>query len=626
MIFNGNRESTFFTLTSDLEEGIIGRIYGGAGDAATDNEENNAALDIKGPGGEAGIEMKRDKNAGKKNAKPDYESETVKATFKKKGTPSIFNRYEIFYFDNFSNSPNGFGEPLYDSPDRLSKYITSARKDSAQSNVLKNPTAQNIINWSKSGQSNAIEYDWADFLWCKNYGIVPNNYMVTLRRFALPAADDLFFIDKSLAPDIARMVTWVDGETNKWESVGLKFSTSMTWKKFESEIQSINVGDTNTGYGNEGGAMEGAGGIVGLIGGAMTTFSKLLDTDNAKAQRQTGNREPIDPYHDTMKVHGPIDVIKEMMIREKGLNFDQTFTLTFEYELRSIDGVNSKIAFMDLLANVMQLTSNKGKFWGGEIKYWGSKGHQKVKPLGDPQKLANGDYGGYLNSLMSNVEASIGRLTQGKDVFSPEGFTNLLKGMGSNLMDSVVGGGLDKMGRPGAIAVNSLLTGEDTGNWHVMVGNPANPIISVGNLIMEKTDVEFDGPLGPDDFPTKLKVICTLKPARPRERLGILDMFHRNGRIYTTVDPIKLGVKKVTRKTKKSSNQNQSNNQSTGTQNQSGENKNSKIADANMYIVSEGKTEEEVDARSLYNERFSNWLNAVTNNQSIIAANAAGIF
>jgi hypothetical protein len=182
------------------------------------------------------------------------------------------------------------------------------------------------------------------------------------------------------------------------------------------------------------------------------------------------------------------------------------------------------------------------------------------------------------------------------------------------------------MGRPGAIAVNSLLTGEDTGNWHVMVGNPANPIISVGNLIMEKTDVEFDGPLGPDDFPTKLKVICTLKPARPRERLGILDMFHRNGRIYTTVDPIKLGVKKVTRKTKKSSNQNQSNNQSTGTQNQSGENKNSKIADANMYIVTEGKTEEEVDARSLYNERFSNWLNAVTNNQSIVAANAAGIF
>ncbi len=109
---------------------------------------------------------------------------------------------------------------------------------------------------------------------------------------------------------------------------------------------------------------------MGAIGSIATTASKLLDTDRAEKQRSTGDREPVDPYHDTMRVYGPIDIVKEMMVREKGINFDQTFNLTFEYELRSIDGINTKIAFMDLLANVMQLVTNKGKFWGGEIKYF----------------------------------------------------------------------------------------------------------------------------------------------------------------------------------------------------------------------------------------------------------------
>jgi hypothetical protein len=93
------------------------------------------------------------------------------------------------------------------------------------------------------------------------------------------------------------------------------------------------------------------------------------------------------------------------------------------------------------------------------------------------------------------------------------------------------------MGRPGAQALTALLSGEDTGEWHVMVGNPANPIISVGNLILEKTDIEFNGALGYDDFPSNLIVTCTLKPARPRDRSDIIAMFHRNGRTYLTVPP-----------------------------------------------------------------------------------------
>ena len=95
---------------------------------------------------------------------------------------------------------------------------------------------------------------------------------------------------------------------------------------------------------------------------------------------------------------------------------------------------------------------------------------------------------------------------------------------------------MDKMGRPQAQATMALLTGDDTGEWHVTVGNPTRPILSLGNMILEDTEIQFSGPLNKDDFPTKLTVTCTLKPARPRDRDDVQMMFVPNNkeRIYSS--------------------------------------------------------------------------------------------
>jgi hypothetical protein len=70
----------------------------------------------------------------------------------------------------------------------------------------------------------------------------------------------------------------------------------------------------------------------------------------------------------------------------------------------------------------------------------------------------------------------------------------------------------------------------------VTVGNPARPILSLGNMILEDTAIQFMGPLDKDDFPTKLKVECTLKPARPRDRDDVQMMFVPNNmeRLYSS--------------------------------------------------------------------------------------------
>jgi hypothetical protein len=452
--------------------------------------------------------------------------------------PSIFNRYSIFFFNNrTSNSTTP--EDYFDKPE---KYGIRAQNDMATT-VISHPSATNIIKWSKTGQTNAVEYDWPDFTWCKHYGDVPNNYMVTLRRFPMPCADDLFDNSKNPAPDIGRMITWVDNSMNSFESVGMKFSHGMTWKKLTADIQEV---EYQGAYQNEGLGLQNdyaGGGYKGTIARSANTVGKAIVAASAATQEGFGknnlanpNMDTYNPYGENRNVtFGPVDIIREMYIREKGLEFTQEFSLKFEYELRSIDGINPKVAFMDLLSNILICTANKGSFWGGEVRHYGGYA-RKVKPLGDPSMLEKGNFQGYVKSILQKLMGRLSSLTDGQG-FSLAGLGNAAKTIGSNILGNVLGGSLDNMGRPQIHGLNALLTGEDTGEWHVTVGNPANPMISVGNLILESTDIAFDGSLGIDDFPSRMIVECKLKPARPRDRNDIMAMFSRHGRMYITDPP-----------------------------------------------------------------------------------------
>ena len=503
-------------------------------------------------------------------------NETTKNPAPRKATQSIFNRYSLFYYNSMSLGPDS--EDFFDKPNRLPDAMTAHKAsykvkgdgltlNGLQStnqevqwtpggvngigDVMANPTASNIITWSQQGNgdprlgTNAIEYAWEDFLWCKNYGIVPNNYMVTLRRFDRPVTDDLLDYNKILTPDISRMITWVDGESNTWENVGLKFTSSIKYKELESEIQTITGDSSGSGNlrGNEGSA------IGGSLGNMIKSASWIMQKPpgsppGAFASNDHAGGAKADPYANANKTFGPLDVIKKMWMRDKGLEFEQTFTLKFEYELRSIDGINPKVAMIDLLSNVFVMTANRGEFWGGDIRFFGGGGgagntSKAVGPLGDPKKLLAGDYSGYFKSLTDGIKSKFDKFSGGEGL-TLEGIGNAAKGLAGNLISNAIGGALDATpggGGSGAQALNSLLTGEETGQWHVMVGNPARPIISVGNLILQKSEYYLHGPIGNDDFPSKLTVTCTLLPARMRDRSDMIAMFHRGGRTYTTLSP-----------------------------------------------------------------------------------------
>ena len=128
---------------------------------------------------------------------PDNKKDTYE------GKQSLFNRYYTFFY----SGAYGYGS---------SKSINYFDEDDAgwkSLEVERNPTASRLIEWSRNGK-NAIDYSWEDFLYCKNYGKVPNNYMVTLRRFGSPVGDNLINSLRQNTPDIGRLVCWMDGDKN----------------------------------------------------------------------------------------------------------------------------------------------------------------------------------------------------------------------------------------------------------------------------------------------------------------------------------------------------------------------------------------------------------------------------
>lgn len=425
---------------------------------------------------------------------------------------SNFNQWSLF---NYSGGPFESGNINYNAP----IYAGPTELD------YRNPTATRIIENTNTKNNPAYRYTYGDFALAKYYGKIPNTHMITLRRFPTPVEDNIISpnilgpdgskIEKGM-PDLARAVTWMDEATENKLSDILKFSVSTEWKKVESQIQEI------SGQQSKGGKLGSAIGGSGL----MSSIYGAANGMDAQATRNAKNG--FDATKGTYPNHifGPINVIKEVMIRDQGLGFEQGFDLKFHYSLRQLQGVSPKVAFLDMLSNMLVLTYNNGNFWGGSVRHIGGKAFQK--PFGDYSKMKGGDFGGFLGSLVGDAMKGLGNIT--KDI-KENGL------MGSKLGNNLIGGGLmDLFGTPqGGEAINAFLTGDPTGQYHVTVGNPLFPIATIGNLYCEGADFEFGGEMSYEGFPTELTVTVKLKPARPRDKADIETMFNGGKeRMYLT--------------------------------------------------------------------------------------------
>lgn len=461
----------------------------------------------------------------------DGEAETVATTAK--GTKSLFNNFNAVYTDDdFRIDAN---MPLLDTPTNRQ----SQREKTAC-------TIQDLVEASADGLMGRQVYNYSDFAYCKHLGKIPNNYLITLRRFGAPCGDridirtysgikELDLEAQQHMPDIGRLVTWMGTPGNEMSNI-LKYTYGVQWEDLEADINEVD------GQGDSGGPLSSVfnmansnyrkqvmQGVSGKNFAGKTYMDKML----GGGEPPYSNEEWKKMSSDSTKVYGPVDVVNKTKKRKRGLNFEQKFNLTFDYELRSYYGVNSKAAMMDLLANILVTTYTHGTFWGGERRFMGAVQDNIFANL-PIYKLA--DSGG-LNNPSAVLNAFIDSIHQGAKAYTDgvegESTIDKIKNLAKDIGGMLLGGMLNKLGRPHKYAMASLLSDAPVGCWHLTIGNPKSPILEVGNLICTGCEIVHYGPLGLDDFPTGIKVIVNLEHGKPRDIVGIEQMYGRgDSRIY----------------------------------------------------------------------------------------------
>lgn len=412
------------------------------------------------------------------------------------------------------------------------------------------------LSSNQASELGAARYKYSDFMYCKDLGM-PNNRMITLRRFSMPVGDMIFGPASTMGADtyttpgdIGHLVGYFDTEDNKLEDI-LQYSFFATWEERRGEIEQQASKEDNR---------------VSPLGATLNTLSsqyrdamnKGLAGGNSALDYVFGATQKwYDPgevlvNYDKNKVYDPIDVVRRTHLYTGELMFNHEFTLTFNYTLRSYDNINPKSAMLDLIANATAVCYKRGHFWGGRQEILGAQpniaGWAKANAI---TEQAWAKLGGVFQSLGEGGEttkAAIANLANymqntiksvtGTDNAENMGVTDYVKKMykmATNPNGTLVNAGLDYMkakmqnwlGRPQMYLFNSILTGDNVGLWHVTIGNPRNPIAVMGNLIVTDAKIQHYGPLGQDDFPTGLKVIVTLKHARPRDSVSIQKMYTR---------------------------------------------------------------------------------------------------
>ena len=425
---------------------------------------------------------------------------------------------------------------------------------------LSNCSIRELVSLSTKNNSilGAARYRTIDFMYCKDLGKVPNNRLLTLRRFAHPVGDNIFeytnpkfanggLYDFSSFGDVGRLVAWFDTEDNKLENI-INFNYQMSWRELKAKIEEQDSQEDN----------KENGGILGPIlqavnphvnkaieagtGGANSLWAQWGGKLISGATNGMGRNIHMMRNYDNNKVYEPKNTIQDTHIYEGKLTFQNEITLVFSYKLRAYDNINPKSAFLDLLGNILIVSYKRGKFWGGDRKLIGTpQSTSQWKTVnafidnawerlgGMMQALASGgminfkeilaSIGGMAETLKNKANEMAGNLggVSGSGLVNKvanwflkmnevTGFSHAIKGMLKNVL-----------GRPALYAWQSLLSGDNVGLWHLTVGNPKNPIVAMGNLILTDANIQQFGPLGLDDFPTELKVTLKLKHGRSRD-------------------------------------------------------------------------------------------------------------
>lgn len=434
------------------------------------------------------------------------------------------------------------GKTVPNSNTFINKIIT---KNLFEGNLFRDPSIDTIV--SQLGGSGNTKYpaakiSYADFLYCKRLGAYPNNRLVILRRFFQPMDDDLFEskISNVNQSPLSVMITWFDefpleikyGEN--WES-----KSRSIIEEFGNAISSLTPDFINKNK------------HVTTITDKFNNVSNFNNANLSSPWLKTlfyqfvdnlyrNNSSNIPPNFKNVLTEANPNLIRSS-VKKLGLSFELNFPLNFTYVMRYINGIDPHVAMHNIIANGVRMgTSTSVSIFPKSTEF----------PITVVNQFNNGEVINAMETIYNNVSKYLSTVfTTNATKDEKTGRTITTKNANKSLIDIVKGivenntdaaktyaRQLFSLYRFNIVAAIQSDMGLPSGSWHVTVGNPFNPIVSVGDLIPQASSsmtMKFNNELSYDDRPTEVTFTITLQNARPRGAQEIEQMFNAGkGRIY----------------------------------------------------------------------------------------------
>lgn len=422
----------------------------------------------------------------------------------------------------------------FDNKTGLNPHPLSFSNDIHSPDVY-NVSTSNIID--KLSGYPCMRLKFADFAYCRDYGVYPNNRLIICRRFQAPMIDDLTLAGKDSGSEpISTLISWAPDT----EAI-LSFNFGEVWTESQASFKELlnDVGGDFKLPFKLGDVLFSGADIVPLPGFTEGLQRKILEKLGIVSE---GGSDIIPS--------GTPNLIKEskqrQLIKEdqagSGLTGKVSITVKCSWEQKFISGVDPTIVYYDILQTILAFGGSQAVFYLGKRSNLGGldkKLQEFLKPGGATKLIKDvvQAFTDALQGLIEEVNKLIRKFFMGDETNSgtSEAKTeadvqkeneetvkkaqDAASGVIKGFFDTVI-----KKYRIQALGIVTTLTGLPSTPWHVTVGNPLRPIFSSGDMLTQDVKVNLGQQLAFNDLPSFIECEFTLTSAR---NIGIDEIFEK---------------------------------------------------------------------------------------------------
>lgn len=402
----------------------------------------------------------------------------------------------------------------------------------------RNPYIQLLEDFEGNGE--ALKLKPSDFSYLRDIGVYPLNRLMILRRFpeGVTVPNDLN--DLQNVKPVSVIIGWVKEDNDL-----LSYSFNEKWIKHTERLDELLGRIIQEQFGID--------------------VKKILPVPGWGEGMMFGlyNSLGLTNYSSTSIPVGDPNLLKESITRDidsQGLESKISFKLETVYEQKYIGGIDQTVAFMDILSNLHTMgTSNMkflGKAGGKVINMLSAANNNPANPGGwanlivylvshvigvlsetllnrkkttegiaekqaqkEKEKPKDANQGQNENSGNSdNNNSAINNLTGKFD--AAIGLIDNVKSLISTVLASTVA----RYQWPirGAIA---QLTGQPSTPWHLTIGNPYAPLLSMNNINVTGVNVKMGSEMSVNDLPKFINVEVEMEQGRNLGRQELTKLF-----------------------------------------------------------------------------------------------------